>query len=179
LVRPANYPAGTAGQGEKIFKVGLKNILVLNLLGRVFFKEDYNCPFITADEILKKYKAEDLHAIIVDFHAEATSEKRALGFHLDGKVSAVLGTHTHVQTADEQILEQGTAYISDVGMTGAQNSVIGLDKDIIVHNFISQINKSASVPESGPCQINAVYLEINPKTQRAEKIKRIMETVII
>jgi len=173
LIRPANYPSGTAGQGEKLVKVGQKSILVINLIGRVFFREDFNCPFQTVAKILKKYQKKNIAGIIIDFHAEASSEKVAMGYYLDGKVSAVLGTHTHIQTADEKIQENGTAYITDVGMTGPEVSVIGLDKEIIIDNFLTQINKSADIPETDTCQINAVYLEIDPKTQKALKIKRI------
>jgi metallophosphoesterase (TIGR00282 family) len=179
LLRPANYPEGTAGLGQKIFKIGLKNLLVLNLIGQVFFKEEYANPFLAADKILAGYKHERLDGIIVDFHAEATSEKRAMGFYLDSRVSAVLGTHTHIQTADQQILPAGTAYISDIGMTGPLDSVIGLDKKDIIHNFVTQNNKSASVPETGPCLINAVFLEIDNKTQLAKKIDRIYTEVKI
>ncbi len=179
LIRPANYPEETAGKGEKLLKIGLKKVLVINLIGRVFFREDFNDPFAEIDKILEKYKKDKPNAIIIDFHAEATSEKIALGHFLDGKVSAMLGTHTHVQTADNKILEQGTAYISDLGMTGPQDSVIGLEKTAIINNFFTQINKSAQVPETGMCQINGVYLEIDPKTQKALKIERINTQVEI
>ncbi len=173
LIRPANYPEGTPGHGEKIIKVGINSILVVNLIGRVFFREDFDCPFRAMDKILKEYSKTKLAGIIVDFHAEATSEKVALGFYLDGKVSAVFGTHTHVQTADDHFLDKGTAYLSDIGMTGPHDSVIGLDKKIIIQNFLTQINQPAEIPESGQAQINAVYLEINPKTKKSEKIERI------
>jgi 2',3'-cyclic-nucleotide 2'-phosphodiesterase len=179
LIRPANYPQGTAGQGEKIVKVGLKKILVINLIGRVFFREDFEDPFNTILEILKKYEKENLAGIIIDFHAEASSEKVAMGHFLNGKVSAMIGTHTHVQTADDKILDQGTAYITDAGMTGPGDSVIGLDKKVIINNFFTQINKSADVPETGTCQINGVYLEINPKTKKTEKIQRIYKQIEI
>ena len=174
LIRPANYPEDTPGQGEKIIKVGRNKLLVINLMGRVFFKEDYEYPFKKLDEILEKYAKEKLAGIIIDFHAEATSEKVALGHYADGRVSAVLGTHTHVQTADEQILSQGTAFISDLGMTGPKDSVIGLDKDVIVQNYVSQIYRAADVPEKGTCQINGVYLTINPKTKKTLTIERIV-----
>lgn len=173
LIRPANYIGDVPGLGEKIVKVGQKSVLVLNLIGRVFFKEDFACPFQAADRLLQKYAKEKLNGIIIDFHAEATSEKKAMGFYLDGKVSAVLGTHTHVQTADEMILADGTAYISDIGMTGPKDSVIGLDKETIINNFIYQTTKSADVPEKGICLINGVYLEIDSKTQKAIKLERI------
>lgn len=179
VLRPANYPAGTLGSGDKIVQVGAKSILLINLVGRVFFREDFDDPFATVDKILDKYKSQDIAAIIVDFHAEATSEKRAMGFYLDGRVSAMLGSHTHVQTADEQILAKGTAYISDIGMIGAKDSVIGLDKKIIIKNFLTQINEPGEIPESGLCQLNGVFLEINPKTHLAVKIERVWKEVAI
>lgn len=179
IIRPANYPENTPGQSEKLLKIGLNSILVVNLIGRVFFREDFDCPFKAIDNIIKKYEDKNLAGIVIDFHAEASSEKMAMGHFLDGKASAVLGTHTHVQTADEKILSKGTAYISDVGMTGPQDSVIGLDKEVIIKNFLSQINKSADVPQTGICQINGVYLEINPKNKKTTKIIRINQAVEI
>ncbi|OGY41361.1 MAG: metallophosphoesterase [Candidatus Buchananbacteria bacterium RBG_13_39_9] len=173
LIRPANYPPGTPGYGEKIVKIGLNNLLVVNLIGRVFFREDFDDPFRTIEAILEKYKKEKLAGIIVDLHAEATSEKVAMGFYLDGKISALIGSHTHVQTADDKILDNGTAYLSDIGFIGAKNSVIGLDRKTIINNFLTQINEAAEIPEEGLCQINGVYLEINPKTQKAIKIERV------
>jgi metallophosphoesterase (TIGR00282 family) len=175
LLRPANYLENKPGQGEKLLKIGQNNLLVINLIGRVFFKEqeDFSCPFIAAKQIIDKYQSKKLAGIIIDFHAEATSEKKALGFYLDGQVSAVIGTHTHVQTADEQILPNSTAYLTDLGMTGPKDSVIGLDKQTIINNFINETTKSANVPEAGICQINAVYLEINPKTKQVQNIERI------
>ncbi|MDD5340987.1 MAG: TIGR00282 family metallophosphoesterase [Patescibacteria group bacterium] len=179
IIRPANYIEAVPGTGERILKIGQHQLLVLNLMGRVFFQDEYKNPFKVADEILEKHKGEPLNGIIVDFHAEATSEKVALGYHLDGRVSAVIGTHTHVMTADEKILKNGTAYISDVGMTGASESVIGLDKDEVVQNFLTDGGMSAEIPESGICQISGVYLEINPDSKLATKIKVINKQVDI
>ena len=179
LIRPANYPVDTPGKGDYLVQTGIHNILIINLIGRVFFREDFDCPFRAVDQILKKYTGQSLAGIIVDFHADATSEKRAMGFHLDGRVSAVIGSHTHVQTADNQILDQGTAYITDLGMTGSKDSVIGLDKKIIIKNFLTQINEPGEIHETGLCQINGVYLEINPKTQKAAKIERVWIEVAI
>jgi len=124
LIRPANYPEGAPGQGYQLVEVGTKKLLVVNLLGRVFMKEDMDCPFRKIDEILKKYSKENLSGIFVDFHAEVTSENVAFGFYVDGRVSAVVGTHTHIPTADNKILPQGTAYVTDVGMVGARDSVL-------------------------------------------------------
>ncbi|MCX6739919.1 MAG: TIGR00282 family metallophosphoesterase [Candidatus Parcubacteria bacterium] len=179
IIRPANYPENTPGSGEKMITLGTKNILLVNIVGRVFFREDFDCPFHAVERILAKYQKQKPSAIIVDFHAEATSEKRAMGFYLDGKVSAVIGSHTHVQTADEQILPDGTAYITDLGFTGAKDSVIGLDKKIIIKNFLTQINEPGEIPETGTCQINGVYLEINPKTQKTVKVERVWTEVDI
>jgi metallophosphoesterase (TIGR00282 family) len=125
LLRPANYPPQNPGKGTYVFEVaGKKKIGILNLQGRVFM-EPIDCPFRTADEELKELRA-STPVIVVDFHAEATSEKQAMGWYLDGKVSAVVGSHTHVPTADERILPQGTAFVTDVGMVGGYNSVIGM-----------------------------------------------------
>jgi len=173
IIRPANYLKEMPGLGEKIVNIGEKKLLVINLMGRVFFQEPYKNPFIVIDGILEKYKKDPISAIIVDFHAEATSEKVALGYYLDGKASAIIGTHTHIQTADDKIMEKGTAYISDIGMIGAKESVIGLDKDQVVQNFINESGMSADIPESGICIINGAYLEIDSATKKALKIERI------
>lgn len=173
LIRPANYPEKVSGPGYKTLKIGTKKLIMLNLIGRVYIDEkDLTCPFEKADEILKKKKEKD-DIVIVDVHAEATSEKVALGRYLDGRASAVLGTHTHVGTADEQILDKGTAYITDIGMVGAEDSVIGIDTEVIINNFISNSHMPHVIPEEGNCLINSVFMEINPKNAEAEKIKRI------
>lgn len=133
LIRPANFPFNNPGRGYTIVeKAGFK-VAVINLVGRVFM-ESYDCPFKKADEILAKL-GQEADIIIVDFHAEATSEKLALGWYLDGRVTAVFGTHTHVQTSDERLLPKGTGYITDIGMTGPYNSILGVDKDIIIKKF--------------------------------------------
>lgn len=173
IIRPANYIGQIPGQGEKIFNIGEKKLLVVNLMGRVFIQESYKNPFKVIEEILEKYKNEDLAGIIVDFHAEATSEKVALGYFLDGRVSAIIGTHTHIQTADDRILTSGSAYISDIGMIGAKESVIGLEKDEVVQNFINEAGMSADIPEIGICLLSGVYLEIDAQTKKAIKIERI------
>lgn len=135
LVRPANYPKGTPGKGYQIVEKSGKRIAVLNLCGRVYM-DCMECPFRTADDILETIK-DKADIIIVDFHAEATSEKLAMGWYLDGRVKAVLGTHTHVQTSDERILPGGTAYITDVGMTGPKDSILGVDRDIVIRKFVT------------------------------------------
>ena len=134
IVRPANFPPNNPGKGYGLINVPGKNpILLINLVGRVFMKSDYDCPFREIDNILANFAKQKLSAIIVDIHAEATSEKIAMKYYLDGRVSAVVGTHTHVMTADQEVTGAGTAYITDVGMTGAGNtSVLGVAKDEII-----------------------------------------------
>lgn len=178
ILRPANYPPNVPGKGEKMLEIGLKKVVVVNLIGRVFMGENFDCPFRKFDEIFEKYKREDL-AIIVDFHAEATSEKVALGHYLAGRAAAVLGTHTHVATADEQILPGGTAYISDIGMVGADDSVIGDKKEEIIKAFLTQLPFRMEIPEDGEVLVNAVLVEIDLKTKKAKKLERIKETVKI
>jgi len=179
LLRPANYPPGVPGVGAKLFEIGTKQVLVINLMGRVFLKNQYDCPFRKADEILEEYKNENLAAIIVDFHAEATSEKNGLAQYLDGRASAVLGTHTHVGTDDWQILDGGTAFVTDIGMVGAKDSILGVQKEGIIKTFLTQISEVHEIPEEGVCIVNAIYLEIDPKTKLAKKIKKVREEVKI
>ncbi|MGB9779362.1 TIGR00282 family metallophosphoesterase [Caldanaerobacter sp.] len=170
ILRPANYLEGTPGRGSAIIEVGEKKVGVLNLQGITFMPCNRN-PFFVAEEEIKKLKRET-NIIIVDFHAEATSEKIAMGYFLDGKVSCVFGTHTHVQTADEKILPQGTAYITDIGMTGPYESVLGIDKDLIIKRFTSSVPVRFEVAK-GPAQINAIVVEIDESTGKALKIERI------
>lgn len=171
IVRPANYPPGTPGAGANVYETrGKSKIAVINLAGRVFLQA-LDCPFRKADELVAKVK-ERARVVVVDFHAEATSEKIAMGWYLAGKVSAVVGTHTHVQTADERILPGGTAYITDVGMTGPWNSVIGVKKEIIIDKFITQIPQRFEVAP-GPYQFNAVVIDIDDETGEALSIDRI------
>ncbi len=177
LLRPANYPAGVAGVGVRVLEVGSRQVLVINLIGRVFMKKDFDCPFRKLDEILSNVKIKELSAIIVDFHAEATSEKVALGWHAAGRASAVLGTHTHVPTADAKILPGGTAFVSDVGMVGATDSVIGDTKEPIINSFLHQLPLQLEIPEEGEVTVSAVLLEIDPRTRQATKIRRLDRTV--
>ncbi|NQV13737.1 MAG: TIGR00282 family metallophosphoesterase [Parcubacteria group bacterium] len=176
IIRPANYPPGAPGIGWKIFPVRTKKILLVNLIGRVFFKDDYDCPFRVADDILEETKSEKPDVIFVDMHMEATSEAKALGFHLDGRVSAVVGTHTHVPTADERVLSGGTAYITDVGMAGPQDSVIGAKKEVVTEQFLTQLPFKYDVEEEGVCEVNGVVVEIGAKG-KAKKIERVHEEV--
>lgn len=173
LLRPANYPPSLPGRGETTIKIKNREILIINLCGRVFFKEDLDCPFRKLDEILEKYKNKKNAAILVDFHAEASSEKTALAWYADGRVTAFWGTHTHIPTADARLLEKGAAYISDVGMTGAYNSVIGENKENIIEAFLSQTPLKHDIAETGPAIVNAFFLEIDNKTSKVKKIKQI------
>ncbi|HUU51228.1 MAG TPA: TIGR00282 family metallophosphoesterase [Nitrospinota bacterium] len=171
LIRPANYPDGTPGFGRIIRETASgQSIGVINLSGRVFIG-DFDCPFRTADREIEFIKSKT-DIIIVDFHAEATSEKMALGWYLDGRVSAVIGTHTHVQTADERILFKGTAYITDVGMTGPTYSVIGVKKEIAIERFLTQLPKRFETAK-GESQCSAVILDINEKTGQCKDISRL------
>ncbi|MCX5821302.1 MAG: TIGR00282 family metallophosphoesterase [Deltaproteobacteria bacterium] len=160
LLRPANYPEGAPGRGSVVIpsRVGIP-IGVLNLAGRVFM-QPLDCPFRTADREIEKLRKR-ARVIIVDMHAEATSEKIAMGWYLDGRVTAVLGTHTHVQTADERILPGGAAYITDVGMTGPFDSVIGIRKDSIMQRFLIQIPNKFDIAK-GDVRLQGVTVEIAP-----------------
>jgi len=157
IVRPANYPDGVLGDGYKIVEVGKSKILIANLIGRVFMRENFDCPFRKLEQILKETKNERIDFKIVDFHAEATSEKIAFGKYFDGKVDLVLGTHTHVQTADEKIFKKGTGFICDAGMVGAMDSSIGVDFKNVIDMFLTQISKTFEIPEKGTCIINGVF----------------------
>lgn len=173
LLRPANYPREAPGFGSTVVKSESDTeVGVISLIGRVFMQA-VECPFRVAKEELAKIK-EKARIIIVDIHAEATSEKIALGWYLDGLVSAVVGTHTHVQTADEKILPKGTAFISDVGMTGPFDSVIGRKKEQILARFLTQMPARFETAE-GDIQLHGVILDIDEKTGKADSIKRVQE----
>ena len=176
IVRPANYPTKVPGKGAKLIEVGTKKVLIVNLNGQVGFRESFNSPFLEIDKIIHKHAAEK-PMIIVDFHAETTSEKVAFGLYVDGRVSAVLGTHTHVPTADAKTLPKGTGYISDIGMVGEQNSVLCVKQEIILNNFLTQMPQMHEIAESGPCDMSAVYLEINSRTKKCEKIDYLFKVV--
>ncbi len=171
LVRPANYPEGTPGQGSAVIRTaGGVKVAVLNLEGRVFMN-NLDCPFRVADREVARLKMET-PIIFVDFHAEATSEKAALGFYLDGRVSAVIGTHTHVQTSDERILPGGTAYMTDAGMCGAFDSVIGVRKEEAIERFLTQLPTKFEVAKKN-IRINAVTIEVDEVSGKATSIERI------
>ena len=171
MIRPANYSEGVVGKGYGIFECKGKKVAVINLIGRTDMNVLSENPFLVADEILKKIKNE-ADIIIVDFHAEATAEKIAMGYYLDGKVTVVFGTHTHVQTADEKILEKGTGYITDIGMTGPYKSVIGMDVDASIKRFVTSLPERYKLAE-GATFLNGCIFDINDETCRVEKITRI------
>lgn len=173
IIRPANLPPETAGEGYLITDFFGIKIAVINLLGRVYM-ECVDCPFRKADSIIEKIK-DEADIILVDFHAEATSEKIAMGFYLDGKASAVFGTHTHIQTADEKILDGGTAYITDVGMTGCHNSVLGVKKDIIIKRFLTALPQRHEI-EDGEATLDGIIIDINETTGKTVSIERIQIT---
>lgn len=170
ILRPANYPAGAPGRGAGVFPAGRARIGVLNLEGRVFM-EPLASPFECAREEVERLRAET-RVILIDMHAEATSEKAALAWHVDGRVSAVVGTHTHVQTADERVLPGGTAFITDAGMTGPRDSVIGMSREIVLQRFLTQLPMRFEVA-GGPAQLNGVLIEIDPESGRASAIRRV------
>ena len=171
LLRPANYPEDTPGKGFCIFPVGNKKIGVINMAGRTFMQPPMDDPFRLAEKILK-FIEKDCDVILVDFHAEATSEKLAFANYLDGRVTAVVGTHTHVQTADEKILPEGTAYITDLGMVGAENSILGMAIEPVIKRFLTGRPSKFEVAE-GAAVYCAVLIDLDNKTNKATKIKRI------
>jgi 2',3'-cyclic-nucleotide 2'-phosphodiesterase len=174
LLRPINMPPGNIGKGSAIYVLGGgRKLGVINVLGRTFFHEQYDCPFRASLEAVDEI-ARSTRCILVDFHAEATSEKRALAHFLDGKVSAVIGTHTHVQTADESISKAGTAFITDVGMTGPEDSIIGMKKEQVTRRFLIQTQVRFE-PASGLPMLNAVIVNIDDTTGKAHTIERILE----
>jgi metallophosphoesterase (TIGR00282 family) len=170
LLRPANFPAGTPGWGSIVLKAGPHKVGVLNLMGRVFLP-NLDCPFRKADEEVARLRQET-PVVIVDMHCEATSESQAMGWHLDGRVSAVVGTHRHVQTADERILPQGTAYITDLGMTGPTDSVIGVEPALALQRFLTQMPNRFE-PAKGPAALHGVVIRIDPETGRGLSIERL------
>ncbi|WP_199663276.1 TIGR00282 family metallophosphoesterase [Mitsuokella sp. AF33-22] len=170
LIRPANYPEGTPGKGWCSYPFKAKNIGVMNLSGRAFMPP-LDCPFQKVEELLREMKQE-CDIIFLDFHAETTSEKMAMGFYLDGRVNGVVGTHTHVQTADERLLPKGTAYITDLGMVGPRDSVLGVKTDIILRKFTTAMPVRFDLAE-GPCIYCAVIVEIDDATNRTKSIERI------
>ncbi|WP_078546987.1 TIGR00282 family metallophosphoesterase [Litchfieldia alkalitelluris] len=171
MVRPANFPEETPGQGMVFCKVNGQEVAVINLQGRTFLPP-IDCPFKVADNLIEQAKKRT-SIIFVDFHAEATSEKQAMGWYLDGRVSAVVGTHTHVQTADQRILDNGTAFITDVGMTGPYDGILGVSREAVLKRFITTLPVRFDVVE-GRTQLNGVIIDIDQKNGHATAINRIL-----
>lgn len=171
LLRPANYPKGVVGKGLGIYECKGKKIAVMNFMGRVDLNILTENPFVMAKEMVDELQGK-VEMIFIDFHAEATAEKIAMGRFLDGKITALWGTHTHVQTADEQILPNGTAYITDLGMTGPKESVIGMDINASLKRFETTLPEKYKLAE-GECILNAVEFEIDDETNKVTEIKRI------
>lgn len=172
LIRPANFPNGTTpGKGMTILDMGKIQVAVINLMGTAYL-EPLDCPFKEADRLIAQAKEANAKIIIVDFHAEATGEKRAMGYYLDGRVSAMFGTHTHVQTSDATILPQGTGYITDVGMTGPIDSVLGVKPEIIIKKFTEKLPQRFEIA-TGDCKLNCVLMEIDDKTGKTVNIEAI------
>lgn len=187
LLRPLNYKGSRPGRGFSILTRGLRRLLVINLEGQIFMPEEFDHPFFSAEKILEKYGLgraaalagqERVDAILVDFHAEATSEKKMMGWLLDGRVSAVLGTHTHVQTNDERILPKKTAYISDVGMVGVEDSSLGVDFQTAVNCFLTNQPIKVRPAFGGPVEINAVLVKVEKNSGLAKSIVKIREKVL-
>ena len=171
IIRPANYTKGLPGKGYTIRKVKDKNIAVINLIGRVDVNVLSENPFKLANELVEELKSQ-VDLIIIDFHAEATAEKIALGYYLDGKVTAIFGTHTHVQTADANILPNGTGYITDIGMTGPEHSVIGMDISASIKRLETTMPEKYRLAE-GNCKLNGVIFEVDDSTNKVTNIKTI------
>ncbi len=170
VLRPANYPPPAPGQGSCVVEVAGQRVLVMNLIGRIFLLDSLDDPFRAADAILAANP--DVLIVFCDMHAEATSEKTAMGWYLDGRASAVVGTHTHIPTADARILPKGTAYLTDVGMVGPRDGCIGMDKDIVLQRFLTGVPNRLAVA-SGPVTFNSVLVNIDASTGRATSIQRI------
>ena len=170
MIRPANFPPGTPGKGITYVSSPEGELAIINLQGRAFLPP-LDCPFTIADRLVEEARKRTKY-IFVDFHAEATSEKQAMGWYLDGRISAMVGTHTHVQTADERILPHGTGYLTDAGMCGPSDGILGMDREAVIKKFLTQLPVRFEVA-SGPTQLNAVLFTLQKETGRAAKIQRI------
>ena len=171
LIRPANYPKSVCGKGYNIYKCKNKKIAVINALGRAEINIMLDNPFEVVKQIVEKIKQE-ADIIMFDFHAEATAEKKAMAYYLDGEITAMFGTHTHTQTADEQILEKGTAFITDIGMTGPKDGVIGMDKNAALKRFVTSLPEKYKIA-TGDAMFNSVLFEIDDNTNKVANMKRI------
>ena len=172
LVRPGNFPEGTPGKGLSFVKMNQFELAVINLQGRTFMPA-LDDPFLCADQLVEE-ASKRTPFIFVDMHAEATSEKQAMGWYLDGRVSAVVGTHTHVQTADNRILPKGTAYMSDVGMTGPYDGILGMEREAVIRKFLTSLPSRFEVPKDGRAVLSGVIIDLDPKTGKALKTERIL-----
>lgn len=172
LVRPANFPEGTPGKGLIFVRINDIEVAVINLQGRTFMPP-LECPFKKADELIAEAKKRT-NMIFVDFHAEATSEMQAMGWYLDGRVTAVIGTHTHVPTADERILPKGTAYMTDVGMTGPYDAILGMNRDAVLQKFLTALPVRFEVTKEGRTQLSACLISVDKQTGLAKKIQTIL-----
>lgn len=171
LLRPINYPEGVCGKGYNIFECNNKKIAVINAMGRAEINVQTENPFILVKKVVEEIQS-DVDIIILDFHAEATAEKQAMGYFLDGTITAMFGTHTHTQTADEKILEKGTGYISDIGMTGPKNSVLGMDIDVAIKRFVTALPEKYKLAE-GEAMLNACIFKIDDSTNKVTEINRL------
>lgn len=176
VIRPENFPASKPGRGIREFEINGEKLLVVNLQGQVFMKDEVENPFLKANRIFLDNAPKNYDAIFVDFHAEASSEKVAMGWHLDGRASIVVGSHTHIPTADARILPDGTAHITDVGMNGSRESIIGVETKSVLDRFLEKEGKRKfEYAETGSCDINAVLVDI--KDRKAKSIELIQRTV--
>ncbi len=180
IVRPLNAPQGTPGVGARIIPAGEQKILLVHVMGQVFMPGDYESPFLAIDKLLQDESLiKDVGGIFVDIHAEATSEKVGLGWYLDGRVTAVLGTHTHIPTSDSWLMPQKTAYITDVGMTGIRESVLGVKTEIILDRFVNEGKERFEPAETGTVIVNAVLINFDNKTRAADAIEPLRQAVTI
>ena len=177
LIRPENLEGAKLGDSYRLVEVGVYRVLIINLIGQLFFKEKNTNQYKALDKILEETAGLKPQVTIVDFHAEATSEKKSLGFYADGRVSLFAGTHTHIQTADAEILPKGTGYITDLGMVGVKHSSLGVDFENIIKMGLTEEKFPKVIREQGRCTINGIFAKINVETGKTTKIKLIREEV--
>ncbi|MCI2934357.1 TIGR00282 family metallophosphoesterase [Staphylococcus haemolyticus] len=171
MVRPANFPSEAPGVGMRFIQINDIKLAIINLQGRSFM-QDIDDPFKKADQLIEEAKKET-NFIFVDFHAETTSEKNAMGWYLDGRVSAIVGTHTHIQTSDERVLPNGTGYITDVGMTGYYDGILGINRDEVIERFITSLPQRHVVPDDGRSVLSGVIIDLD-KDGKTKQIERIL-----
>ena len=178
VIRPANYPEGVQGKGYHVFTNGAWRVAVINLQGQVFFKNDPLNPFLYLDELLKKKDIATANIRLVDFHVEASSEARGMSWHGDGRVSAIWGTHTHVPTADAQIMPEGTGYVTSLGFNGNHYSIIGVDKEEPLKGFLTQSPVKFKMDSTGPLEVSALFLEIDPVSGVTKNIANVRKILV-